>query len=172
MKKLKLRDITLMASVACGLIQNGAQLFAVSIIARTVSKAPPRSFAIFTGEYPYDSRAFWDTVPMITFALFVIALIANWKTARRKYLLLTLALFIAGGLIAGLYLEPTFDDMIARGYADYIDPAMQHEAATWYMVDCASWALGFIASLSLLVALVLPADTTTPNQRDTEVTSA
>ena len=113
-----------MALVACGLIQNGAQLFAVSIIARTVSKAPPRSFAIFTGEYPYDSRAFWDTVPMITMVLFVIALIANWNTARRKFLLLTLALFIVGGLIAGLYLEPTFDAMIARGYADYVDPVM------------------------------------------------
>jgi hypothetical protein len=172
MKKLKLRDITLMASVACGLIQNGAQLFAVSIIARTVSKAPPRSFAIFTGEYPYDSRAFWDTVPMITMVLFVIALIANWKTARRKFLLLTLVLFIAGGLIAGLYLEPTFDNMIARGYADYIDAVMQKEAATWYLVDCVSWALGFVASLSLLIALVIPANTTKPNKRDTAVIGA
>jgi len=152
-----------MALVACGLIQNGAQLFAVSIIARTVSKAPPRSFAIFTGEYPYDSRAFWDTVPMITMVLFVIALIANWKTARRKFLLLTLALFIVGGLVAGLYLEPTFDNMIARGYADHVDPVMQKEAATWYMVDWASWALGFVASVLLLVALVHPADR--PRQR-------
>jgi len=152
-----------MALVACGLIQNGAQLFAVSIIARTVSKAPPRSFAIFTGEYPYDSRAFWDTLPMITMVLFVIALIANWKTARRKFLLLTLALFIVGGLVAGLYLEPTFDNMIARGYADHVDPVMQKEAATWYMVDWASWALGFVASVLLLVALVHPADR--PRQR-------
>jgi hypothetical protein len=95
--------------------------------------------------------------------LFVIALIANWKTARRKFLLLTLALFIVGGLVAGLYLEPTFDNMIARGYADHVDPVMQKEAATWYMVDWASWALGFVASVLLLVALVHPADR--PRQR-------
>ena len=158
MKKLRLPDITLIALAACAFVQNGAQVFAVSIIARTVSKAPPRSFAIFTGDYPYDSRAFWDTVPMITMVLFVIALIANWKTVRRKFLLLTLALFIVGGLIAGLYLEPTFDAMIARGYADYVDPVMQREAATWFMVDCASWALGFVASLLLLIALAHPVD--------------
>ena len=63
----------------------------------------------------------------------MIALVANWRTARRKFLLAALGLFVAGGLFAGLYLEPMFDAMISRGYADHIDPEMQREAATWYM---------------------------------------
>ena len=163
MKNLTLSNITLMALTACCLVQNGAQLFAVSIIARTVSKAPPRSFAIFTGEFAYDRRPFWEIVPMITLILFVIALIANWKTARRKFLLVTLGLFVVGGLIAGLYLEPTFDAMIARGYSDYVDPVMQSEAATWYMVDWAAWGVGFIACVILLIALVQ-----TPNRTGSE----
>jgi hypothetical protein len=95
---------------------------------------------------------------MITLALFLVALIANWKTARRRLLLLTLGLFVIGGLIAGLYLEPTFDAMIARGYADYVDPVMQTEAATWYMVDWAAWGIGFIARVILLIALVQTPD--------------
>jgi len=117
MKRLNFPNFTLAALTASALIQCGAQLFALSIIARTVSKAPPRSFAIFSGEYAYDSRPFWETVPMITLALFVAALIANWKTTRRKFVLSALGLFIVGGLIAGLYLEPTFDAMIAQGLA-------------------------------------------------------
>ena len=156
MRELNLRNIAMMALVASALIQNGAQLFALSIIARTVSKAPPRSFAILSGEFAYDSRIFWETVPPITFLLFVIALVANWRTARRKFLLVALGLFIAGGLFAGLYLEPMFDAMISRGYADHIDPVMQREAATWYMIDWAVWAIGFAACLALLLALAQP----------------
>ena len=156
MRELNLKNIAMMALVASALIQNGAQLFALSIIARTVSKAPPRSFAILSGEYAYDSRIFWETVPPITLLLFLIALVANWRTARRKFLLAALGLFIAGGLFAGLYLEPMFDAMISRGYADHIDPVMQREAATWYMIDWAVWAVGFVGCLALLLALAQP----------------
>ena len=142
--------------VAAALIQNGAQLFALSIIASTVSKAPPRSFAILSGEYAYDSRVFWETIPPITLLLFFVALVANWRTARRKFLLASLGLFIAAGLFAGLYLEPMFDAMISRGYADHIDPVLRHEAATWYMIDWAVWIVGFVACLILLVAVAQP----------------
>ena len=156
MRELNLKNIAMMALVGSALLQNGAQLFALSVVARTVSKAPPRSFAILTGEFAYDSRAFWETVPPITFLLFVIALIANWRTARRKFILVALGLFIAAGLFAGLYLEPMFDSMVSKGYADQIDPVMQREAANWYTIDWAVWTVGFAACLALLVALAQP----------------
>ena len=156
------RNISLMALTMCAIIQAGAQLFAVSIVARTVTKAPPRSFAILTGEYAYDSRPFWDIVPMITLLLFLLALVANWKTVRRKFLLAAFALYFIGGIIAMLYLEPTFDAMFARGYADHVDPVMQKEAATWFLLDCASSGVGFLSCVLLLIALVRPATTANP----------
>ena len=161
MKELNLRNITLMALAASCLMQAGAQLFALSVVASTVSAAPPRSFAILQGEYRYDSSAFWSTLPVITFSLFIIALVANWKTPRRKLLLLALTLFVVGGLAAGLYLEPIFDEMKAVGFRDEVDPVLQSRAATWYALDWAVWVTGAIAGLSLLVALLRP--TTPPN---------
>ena len=151
------RNISLMALTMCAIIQTGAQLFAVTIVARTVTKAPPRSFAILTGEYAYDSRPFWDIVPMITLILFLIALAVNWKTVRRKFLLAALGLFFIGGIIAMVFLEPTFNSMFARGFADHVDPVMQQEAATWFLLDCASWAVGFMSCVLLLFALMRPA---------------
>ena len=59
-------NITLIASVVSIFIQIGAQLYALVVIAATIAEAPPRSFAIFEGEYGYDSSAFWNTVPPIT----------------------------------------------------------------------------------------------------------
>lgn len=161
MRDLHLKNITLMALVASCFVQIGAQLFALVVVASTVSAAPPRSFAMFQGEYGYNSSAFWSTVPMITSALFVIALIANWKTRRRNLLLLALTLFIAGGLVAGVFLEPIFDEMKAMGFRDEVDPALQTRAATWYSLDWAVWAMGLVAGLALLFALIRPVTTPT-----------
>ena len=63
MKELSRANLTLAAVVASCFIQIGAQLYALVVVAGTVAKAPPRSFAMFEGEYGYDSSAFWNTVP-------------------------------------------------------------------------------------------------------------
>jgi hypothetical protein len=157
---LNLKNGTLMALVASCLIQVGAQLFAIAVLASTVAAAPPRSLAILQGEYRYDSSGFWNTVPAITAVLFVVALVANWKTSRRNLVLGALALFVIGGLLAGLYLEPTFDEIKAIGYRDEVDPALQSRAAMWHAADWAVWTFGATAAVVLLLALVRPVSTT------------
>jgi hypothetical protein len=127
------------------------------MIARVVQSAPPRSFAILEGPYSYDSSAFWQTVPPITTVLFLVALIANWKTDRRKLLLGAFTLFVIGGVVAGVYLEPMFAKMIAVGYRDVVDPDLQARAATWYALDWGVWVLGLAAGIALLCALARPA---------------
>jgi hypothetical protein len=86
MTRVDAPNVSLAALVASCFIQIGAQLFALVVIVGTVAEAPPRSFAMFGGEYGYDSSGFWNTVPMITSVLFLVALIANWKTRRRRLL--------------------------------------------------------------------------------------
>ncbi|HKP70583.1 MAG TPA: hypothetical protein VJV05_14950 [Pyrinomonadaceae bacterium] len=157
MKELNLRNVTIMAAVAMCFIQIGAQLFALTVVASTVSAAPPRSFAILEGEYRYDSGAFWSIIPPFTFLLLIVALLANWKTARRNLILFAVAIFIVAGLAAGLYLEPVFDEMKAIGFLNEIDPALQSRARTWYILDWAVWSLGALAGVALILALIRPA---------------
>ncbi|HEX6849488.1 MAG TPA: hypothetical protein VF144_21025 [Chitinophagaceae bacterium] len=156
MKELDLKNITLIALVISCLLQAGAQLFALSVVVSIITKAPPRSFAMLQGEYGYNSSAFWDTVPMITFLLFIIALITNWKSQRRKLILFALSLFIIAGLVAGFFVEPVFADIIKTGYSDKVDPALQARAKEWYIFDWMVWALGLVAGLILLLALIRP----------------
>jgi hypothetical protein len=151
-----LPNVTLIALIVSCFIQVGAQLFAVSIIARTVTSAPPRSFAIFEGEYGYDSTAFWQTVPPITAVLFLVALVANWQTDRRKLLLGAFTLFLLGGAVAGFYLEPVFAEIMAIGYRDVVDPELQARAATWSAFDWGVWVVALLAGIALLVALARP----------------
>jgi len=156
MKALTFRNVTLMAATASCFIQIGAQLFAVSVIIHTVTQAPPRSLAMFEGTYGYDSSGFWNTVPPITALLLVIALATNWKTERRNLLLIAMAVFVLGGVLAGVFLEPTFAEVIAVGYRDAIDPVLQRRAANLYALDWVVWLFSLFAGGALLAALVRP----------------
>ena len=156
MRELNFRNITLIALIFSCFMQIGGQFFALSVLVRTITEAPPRSFAILEGEYPYDSSGFWSTVPPVTAGLFIAALIANWKTQRRLLLLGSLALFVFGGLIAGLVLEPEFAKMVATPYSDTVDLALQNRAARWYYLDWATWGVGAMCGLALLLALARP----------------
>lgn len=160
MRDLNIRNISLMALVFSCFMQIGGQLFAISVLVSTLTEAPPRSFAILEGEYSYDSSGFWSTVPPITALLYVVALITNWKTQRRMLLLVSLALFVCSGLIAGLMLEPEFAKMVATGYRDIVDLKLQSRAARWYYLDWAAWGVIVLAGLSLLLALFRPAHPT------------
>jgi len=153
---MNLKNITLIAVTASCLLQAGAQLFAVAIVASTISAAPPRSFFILEGEYGYNSSSFWDIVPTLTFSLFIIALITNWKTQRQKLILYALVLFIIAGLVAGFLLEPFFADIIKIGYSDRVDTALQAQARRWYIFDWMVWVLGLVSGLILLLALTRP----------------
>jgi hypothetical protein len=153
---MMIRNLTLIAASACALLQFGAQFFAISVVASTVAAAPPRSFRILSGADRYNSEMFWQTLPPVTLVLLVAALVVNWRTARRNLLLVALALFVAGGIIAEALLEPTFAEIIAQGYADTVDSALQARAQRWLLLDWAVWAVGFVACLALLVALTKP----------------
>jgi len=156
MKELKLKNITLIAGATSCHLQVGAQLFALSVVASTLAKAPPRSFAILQGEYGYNSSTFWNTVPMITFLLLIIALLTNWKSRRRGLILVALTLFITAGLGAGFFVEPIFANMIKMGYSDHVDPILQTQAKRWYVFDWMVWVLQMFAGLILLIALLRP----------------
>ena len=157
MNKRNLPNLSLIGLAASCFIQIGAQLFAIIVIVRTVIAAPPRSFAMFEGAYGYDSSLFWEVVPTITLVLFVAALIANWRTTRRNLLLASLALFLVGAVIAGLVVEPEFAKLMATGYSDVVDTALQNRAARWYAYDCGLWIISLASGITLLVALARPA---------------
>lgn len=153
------KNVSLIASIVSCFTQIGAQMFAILVVVRTTIAAPPRSFAMFEGEYGYDSSIFWETVPMITLALLILAIVTNWRTTRRHLLLLSLILFLVGSAVAGLVVEPGFAKLMAIGYSDVVDTSLQSQAAILYIYDWALWFIALAAGVSLLVALARPVTT-------------
>jgi hypothetical protein len=71
-------------------------------------------------------------------------------------LIAAIALFVIGGLVAGMFVEPEFAAITAGGYSDKIDPALQNRAANWLAYDWALWAISVAAGIALLLALARP----------------
>jgi hypothetical protein len=82
-----------------------------------------------------------------------VATVTNWKTHRRGYVLGALALFVLSGVATGVLLEPLFADIIATGYRDTVDPALQRQAERWYAWDWGLRGIDAVAGVTLLVAL-------------------
>ena len=164
MGNLSVRNLTLMAAITSCFLQVGGGLFAISVLINTLTAAPPRSYAILEGVYRYDSSAFWETLPPISAVMLVIALIANWRTHRRWLVAAALALFVLGGLLAGMLLEPEFAKITEGGYRDTVDADLQNRARCFYVLDWAVWSVTLLAGLTLLLALARPVTTRPKHQ--------
>jgi hypothetical protein len=152
-----LSDVALVALAVGYFIQIGAGVFALAVAARVVNAAPPRSLAILEGAYRYDSSACWQIVPAITATLFLLAIIANWRSRRRGLLVGAFAVFLLSGAITAGVLGPLFADIAAAGYRDAVDPDLQRRAALWYAADWGARCVDAVAGVALLVALTRPA---------------
>jgi hypothetical protein len=162
MKELNLRNVALIAVVASWFIQIGGQVFALIAVDSVLVAAPPRSFMMLQGEYRYDSDAFWATVPPITSVLLIIALVTNWKTERRQFLLFAFVVTVVVAVVSIFYLDPIFNELNAIGFRDEVDPALQRRAGTWFTMDWALWGVNLVGGFSLLLALLRRSTTTSP----------
>jgi hypothetical protein len=151
-----MRNLSLVAAAVSALLQAGGQLFAVAVVVTTVTKAPPRSLAMYAGEYGYNSGSFWEIMPAVTLVLLILALAGNWKTARRRLVIAAVGAFVLAGLFAGFVTGPLQAEIAATPFADSVDPALAARAARWHLLDWVSWALTLVPGVLLVSALATP----------------
>ena len=148
-------NLSLIPAVVAALLQAGAQLFAIAVVVSTVTAAPPRSLAMYAGEYGYNSAPFWEVMPTVTLGLLLIALAGNWRTPRRRLLLAAVALFIAAGLFSVFVMGPAQQAVVGVGYSDAVDEALRVAAARWHLLDWAAWALTLATGVVLAASLAV-----------------
>lgn len=146
MKTSPLSRISLLALLAGIFIQIGAQLFALLVIVQTLVKEPPKSFQMLSDGYGYDSSIFWDTIPNFTTLLFVIALIGNWKTNTRNWIITSFAIFIIAGIFAIVIVEPMLGELIS----EQSSVNLNEMTITWFRLDWTLWFLTFSSGLVLI----------------------
>ncbi len=149
MQLTKIGNLSFLSLIGGLFIQLGAQLFALLVIVRTLIKAPPESLAMLQGAYGYNSSIYWDVFPNITFILFVIATISNWKNEHRNWILSAFAVFFVAGLCAILIVGPLFTQLTSGELQDGIIEL----ANKWYAFDWLVWLLTLTSGLLLMLRL-------------------
>jgi hypothetical protein len=149
----KLSLVFLLSLIVVVFIQLGAQLFAIIVIVSTLVESPPESFALIRGDFAYDSSNFWDIYPNISGSLFIIAIVFNWKTQFKKWILISFGIYIIGALFAIFVLEPTHAEVIRIVLNETESNNLQNEALLWYRLDWILCILTFVTGIILLVPI-------------------
>jgi hypothetical protein len=92
-------------------------------------------------------------MPTVTLALLLLALVANWRTQRRRLLVGAVGAFLLAGLFAVFVMGPVQAEVVSAGFADAVDPALVARAARWHAFDWVSWALTLVPGVLLVLAL-------------------
>lgn len=113
------------------------------------SSAVPSSLSMFQGEYAIAAQKFWIPVHPVTLLLLLIALIANWKTKRRSYILTTLVGYIAVLVTTFVFFVPELMALTHTAYSATVDADLTSRANYWETLSLAR--LGFLILLAIIL---------------------
>jgi hypothetical protein len=106
----------IMASIAFITII-GAAIYEHAAVVPVWSMAPPVSLSMFQGQFGIQPANFWMPVHPVTTVLLAAALIANWKQARRKQILIVLGCYLLILMITAVYFVPELLAITTSAYS-------------------------------------------------------
>ena len=111
------------------------------------------SVAMFQAPYGIAAFRFWIPIHPVTVLLLIAALAANWKTERRKWILITLGGYVAVLVVTALYFVPQLMSITQTPYASTIDPELTRRAKLWETLSLVRLSCLFVMAYSLLFGL-------------------
>ena len=122
------------------------------------SAAVPASLTMFQGEYRLAAENFWIPIHPITLALLIVALLFNWRTQRRNYLLATIGGYVVILAVTMAYFVPELMALTQSTYSTTANEELTRRAGVWEALSLAR--LGFLLFLAvvLLFGLSKPAE--------------
>lgn len=151
MKSIK--TILLILASTSFIIVFGGAVYEHMVVVPKWKLAPPVSLTMFQGEYGLNPGPFWQTMHPVSFLLLIAALVANWKTARRKYIAITLAGYALVFTITLIYFVPELLSIIEAPIGTVPDKGMVARAGTWEILSLVRLAFGIGLIGSLLFSL-------------------
>jgi hypothetical protein len=124
------------------------------------SAAVPESLAMFQGKYALAPQNFWILVHPVTLVLLIAAVIANWNTSRRNYILTTLVGYAGILAITSVYFVPELIALTQTSYSTTVDPDLTRRANLWELLSLVRLAALLVLAFVLLLGLSKPSAST------------
>jgi len=122
------------------------------------TSAVPASLHMFQGEYGLAAWNFWIPVHPVTMVLLVTGLIANWRTQRRNYVLVTIVGYAIVLAATFTYFVPELMALVQSPYSATIDADLTHRALTWQSASLVRLGSLVVLAIVLLFGLSKPVD--------------
>jgi hypothetical protein len=148
------KDIFLILVCISFIIVIGAAVYEHMGVVPQWSEAPPKSLSMFQGEYGLNSGRFWMSIHPVTLLLFIIALVTNWKTFRRRNILIAFIGYLIILAITSVYFVPTLMEFINTPYSDTVDPTLVDRASMWETLSLVRLVALLVLAYILLSALL------------------
>lgn len=128
--------------------------------------APPASLAMFQGPYGLQAQNFWIPIHPITLLLMAAALVANWRSPRRRTIAWSMAGYVLVLVITFVHFVPELIALTGMPYAEVVDADLQARAQQWETLSLVRLAFLNIVATFFLGALMLAAPGAQQEQRD------
>jgi NADH:ubiquinone oxidoreductase subunit 6 (subunit J) len=131
----------------------GAAIYEHTALWPAAFSEPPRSLSVFQGPYRLDAASFWMSIHPVTLLLFVIALMVNWKTERRKPLLIAIIGYVVILITTFIYFVPELLELTGTPYSDSVDASLQSRGSRWITLSLIRGGVLIVLAMNLLLGL-------------------
>lgn len=142
-------NATLIAASIAYMVVVGSDIFGQQVLIPVTFAEPPRSLLLYNGPVEYDSAPYWQALTSIVVALSALAVLTNWKTPRRWWVVGFFAAFFVLNALSFAFVFPEYEAIQNAPYGDYVDPELVARAE-------AQEIRASIRSLVALAIAVLP----------------
>lgn len=147
------RTVSLIFACISFLIVIGGATYEHLAVVPVWSAAVPASLSMFQGDHALAAANFWIPIHPVTIVLLSIALLLNWPTERRKFILTTLSGYLLVIAITALYFVPELMTLTQTTYSTAVDPELTRRANQWETLSLIR--LGFLIILAFTALLGL-----------------
>ena len=153
-----IRTLLLILGCISFIIVLGAATYEHAAVVPVWTSAVPASLHMFQGEYRLAAWNFWIPVHPITVSVLVVALIANWRTPRRSYIIAGLAGYLAVLAATFAFFVPELLALVQTTYSSTVDTELTRRANLWEALSLVRLGFIFIVAVVLLLGVSKPAE--------------
>ena len=136
----------------------GGAVYEHLAVAPVWTSAVPASLTMLQGEYAITPFRFWMPIHPVTMTLLITAMILNWRTKRRTFIITAIGGYASVLLVTFLYFVPELLTLTGTSYAPDVDPGLTRRAGNWEILSLVRLGFMFVTAIILLLGLSKPAN--------------
>lgn len=156
MQSFSYRTVALIVSVIVFGIMLGGGIYAAVVYFPPYLSDLPNSAVVVTGRYGLSEGYFWVPIHLLNLISLIITLAVNWKTSRRRPILIGFGLYFVILLVTQVYFLPELGRFSHSATSTVTAAEWLVRTQRWQVLNYVRGAVLIIAQVHFLLALTRP----------------